>query len=187
VKKNMTIKMLGLIVVSLLVLKCDGYVLNSPILVQVIDFLAVGALLFSCFWIFLMKTPFGQQLKQELLDPIIKPSGSETKVWDPETGAPRFPTVSDRNKSSKATAQKRHYLVIVVGVFVVFVIVSLMLTTSDGGQLVSSIWVDIRNVLVMLLVLVALIGIAYGVFYFVRWRHRNQFTKEDKDDDFWNT
>jgi multisubunit Na+/H+ antiporter MnhB subunit len=62
-----------------------------------------------------------------------------------------------------------------------------MLTTSDGGQLVSSMWVDIRNVLVMLLVLVALIGIAYGVFYFVRWRHRNQFTREDKDDDFWNT
>ena len=220
-RNNTTLKMLGLIIISFLILKYDGQIINSPGVVKVIDFLATGVLLFAGIWFVLTKTKDGKRIKQDLIDPIIKPTGSETQDWDSETGAPRSRKDSVEDTTGKAKGINRRYLIIVIGVIAVFVIVAMTITmpsglsnmydqsdaveqmiggvfsgdssaTAEGGKrFLSTVWIDLRGILIMFLVLVVIIGISYLVFSLVRSKRRNRFTqqtfKEDADDDYWSS
>ena len=213
----MTFKVIGLVIISLIILKYDNRVLGNSGLVEVIDFLATGVLLFAGIWFVLNKTQGGQRIKQKLIDPIIKPIGSETEDWDSATGAPWNNTISTNDRPGIQKSANFHYLIVVVCVIAVVVILSLALTmqsgvsnlydqssamqqmidglfsgdgaaAAEGGKrFLSTVWIDIRGILVILGLLIAAIGISYLVFSIVRLKNRNQFTRKEEDDEYWNS
>ena len=211
-RKNINLIMILLFLFAVLCFWFGGFLSKWNEVGNIFQDMAVFVGIIPIFWLVLTKTKDGRRIKSELIDPYIKPSQEELRYWDKDGNLRKKVPHNSEKISKSDNRQKRLYLVISLAAFVILIIIAFILANGrgmdsmtvtgqgmdlllnglvhadfkealEGGRiLLSGIWMELQNILIMMVFVLLMFGIAFIVVRIRKKQRKYHFEENETED-----